>query len=77
MSHHIKNADGTVDMNGLGKHLDFVKGKYAQNAKNYEANTGQTMNIGGKNTEETKGAMQAKVEEPTTEEEQKKADGTA
>jgi hypothetical protein len=42
----------------------------AQNAKNYEANTGKSMNIGGgESTEEIKGAMKKKAEEPAADEE--------
>lgn len=73
MAHHIKNDDGTVNMEGLKSHLDFVKGKYAQNAKNYEANTGKKMSFGGTSTEEVKGEMKAKEDEPTITEKAKEA----
>ncbi|PWN35362.1 uncharacterized protein FA14DRAFT_189337 [Meira miltonrushii] len=42
----MKNPDGTVNFEGLKGHLNFVKGKYEQNAKNYKANTGKEMGFG-------------------------------
>ncbi|CAO1614815.1 unnamed protein product [Jaminaea pallidilutea] len=42
--HQIKNADGTVNLEGLQGHVNNLKAKYAQNARNYEANTGQPFN---------------------------------
>lgn len=44
----------------------------AQNAKNYESNTGKAMNFGS--TAEAKGAMKEKEEEPTTTGEQEEAE---
>ncbi|CAD6893560.1 unnamed protein product [Tilletia controversa] len=38
-----RNADGTVDLGSLNAHVSHLKGKYAQNAANYEANTGHKM----------------------------------
>ncbi|PWN28328.1 hypothetical protein BDZ90DRAFT_231316 [Jaminaea rosea] len=43
--HNLKNADGTVNLEGLSGHVADLKAKYAQNARNFEANTGQPMNM--------------------------------
>ncbi|CAD6892231.1 unnamed protein product [Tilletia controversa] len=40
-----RNADGTVDLSSLNAHVSHLKGKYAQNAANYEANTGHKMDF--------------------------------
>ncbi|PWN86584.1 hypothetical protein FA10DRAFT_289636 [Acaromyces ingoldii] len=43
----IRNDDGTVNLEGVSRHVEHLKGKYAQNAKNYEANTGKKMSFKG------------------------------
>ncbi|KAL9932408.1 hypothetical protein V8E36_008525 [Tilletia maclaganii] len=42
------NADGTVDLASIKTHVEHLKGKYAQNAKNYERNTGHKLDFGHK-----------------------------
>ncbi|CEH17683.1 hypothetical protein CBOM_04080 [Ceraceosorus bombacis] len=51
MSAPIRNADGTANVQGLQNEVTKLKGKYAQNAKNFEANTGKPMNIFGSSEE--------------------------
>ncbi|KAE8208149.1 hypothetical protein CF327_g7168 [Tilletia walkeri] len=40
-----RNEDGTVDLGSVKTHVAHLKGKYAQNAANYEANTGHKMDF--------------------------------
>ncbi|KAK0545459.1 hypothetical protein OC846_004421 [Tilletia horrida] len=37
------NPDGTVNLDSIKAHVNHLKGKYAQNAANYEKNTGHKM----------------------------------
>ncbi|CAO1629111.1 unnamed protein product [Parajaminaea phylloscopi] len=43
--HQLKNTDGTVNLEGLSGHVADLKAKYAQNAANFERNTGQPFDV--------------------------------
>ncbi|KAK0527332.1 hypothetical protein OC842_004906 [Tilletia horrida] len=40
-----RNQDGTVDLSSVHAHVAHLKGKYAQNAANYERNTGHKLSF--------------------------------